>query len=492
MRQGEFAYDIVIPTIGRPSLATLLRSLASAAGPLPERLLIVDDRRDHSAPLVIGSDFGELGSRIAIVRGAAAGPAAARNRGLARAKAPWIAFLDDDVVVDANWRRDLALDCAACDDACAGSQGRVSVPLPTYREPTDWERNVRGLEAARWITADCAYRRAALVAVRGFDERFPRAYREDAELGLRLIARGHTIALGRRRVAHPVRPADAWISVRLQAGNADDALMAALHGSDWYERAGAARGSFRQHAATVAFAVAAAGFTAAWTAATARFAWKRIAPGPRDAAEIRAMLLTSAAIPFAAVYHRLRGAFGLRARLRRTHPLPAAVLFDRDGTLVVDDPELREPQRLRLVRGARAALERLRAAGIEVGVVTNQPRVGEGTLPATTLAALHARLEELAGPFATIGACPHRASDGCACRKPEPGLITAAAEVLGIETSDCIVVGDIGSDVEAAKAAGARAIIVPTPVTRRAEIAAAPVRARDLARAVDLILGGAA
>ena len=491
MRDRPPAYDIVIPTLGRPSLGALLQSLAAAEGPLPERIFLVDDRRDATLPLVL-DNLGELGSRISLVRGASVGPAAARNRGLAKTKAEWIAFLDDDVVVAADWRRRLVDDLAACAENCAASQGRVSVPLPEHRPPTDWERNVRGLEGARWITADCAYRRTALRAAGGFDERFPRAYREDAELGLRLIARGHTFVLGQRRIAHPVRPADEWISVRLQAGNADDALMNALHGAGWYERAGASRGSFREHCTTVAYALAGAGFAAAWLATTARFAWKRIEPGPRDGREIRAMLLTSAAIPFAAVYHRLRGALGMRARLARTHRLPAAVLFDRDGTLVFDDPNLRGPEGLRLIPGAREALARLRAAGIEVGVVTNQPRVGDGTLSSATLSAIHARLDELAGPFATIGACPHRLSDGCACRKPQPGLISAAAESLGIETTDCIVVGDIGSDIEAARAAGARSIIVPTAVTLPAETLAAPLCARDLAQAVDFILGGAA
>jgi histidinol-phosphate phosphatase family protein len=484
-------YDIVVPTLGRPSLGALLRSLADAEGPLPERIFLVDDRRECGAPLDV-EDLGDFGRRVAVVPGAAAGPAAARNRGLMRARSQWIAFLDDDVVVEAQWRRNLLADIAACDARCAGTQGRVTVPLPPGREPTDWERNVRGLEDARFITADCAYRREALRAAGGFDERFPRAYREDAELALRLLAQGYTIARGRRRSEHPVRPADAWISVRLQAGNADDTLMRALHGADWYERASASRGRFRQHLTTVAYAAVAAGFTFLWAFATARFAWKRIAPGPRDLREIGRMLATSALIPFAAVYYRLRGALELRTRLARTHRLPAAVLFDRDGTLVIDDPNLREPERLRLVPGARAALGRLRAAGIEVGVVTNQPRIGEGTLPAAALAAIHARLEELAGPFATIGACPHRASDGCTCRKPQPGLVTAAANALGVETSDCIVIGDIGSDMEAARAAGARAILVPTPVTLRAEIEAAPVLARDLAQAVDLILSGAA
>lgn len=484
-------YDIVVPTLGRPSLRTLLRSVAEAAGPLPERVVIVDDRRDRTAPLDVDG-LGEIGARMRVVTGAAAGPAAARNRGWAHARSEWVAFLDDDVVVEAGWRSDLAADLAACAALCAGSQGRVTVPLPAHRAPTDWERNVRGLEDSRWITADCAYRLQALRELGGFDERFPRAYREDADFALRLIARGRTIALGRRRIDHPVRPADPWISVRLQAGNADDALMRALHGVDWHERAGAPRGRFGEHVATVAFALTAVAFGSAWLAATARFAWQRIAPGPRDAREIATMLATSAAIPFAAVFHRVRGALGLSERLARTHRLPAAVLFDRDGTLVVDDADLSDPSIMRLMPGVRAALERLRAAGIEVGVVTNQPRVGDGTLSAGMLSALHARLAELAGPFATIRACTHRASDGCNCRKPQPGLITAAARELGVEPADCVVVGDIGSDMEAARAAGARAILVPTVVTRCAEIDAAPASARDLTEAVEMILTGAA
>lgn len=312
---SDLAYDVVVPTIGRPSLATLLASLAAAEGPPPERVIVVDDRCDASEPLPLG-DASALAGRVRVVRGTAAGPAAARNRGWRAASAPWIAFLDDDVVVDREWRGALLADLAACTATCAGTQGDVRVPLPLDRRPTDWERNVAALEGARWITADLAYRRSALRAVGGFDERFPRAYREDADLALRLVARGYTIRQGTRRVEHPVRPADAWVSVRLQAGNADDALMEALHGSDWYERAASHRGALAQHVVTTALAVTSLVTAVAWLIATASFAWRRIAPGPRDAREVRTMLLTSVLIPFAAVYHRLRGAAAV-TRLQR-------------------------------------------------------------------------------------------------------------------------------------------------------------------------------
>ncbi len=98
---------------------------------------------------------------------------------------------------------------------------------------------------------------------------------------------------------------------------------------------------------------------------------------------------------------------------------------------------------------------------------------------------MHDRMEALLGPLGPLEYCPHGPDDGCACRKPAPGLIQRAAARLGVDPSECAVVGDIGADVEAALAAGARPILVPTPVTRSEEVAAAPETARDLADALD-------
>jgi beta-phosphoglucomutase-like phosphatase (HAD superfamily) len=83
--------------------------------------------------------------------------------------------------------------------------------------------------------------------------------------------------------------------------------------------------------------------------------------------------------------------------------------------------------------------------------------------------------------------CPHGRDEGCACRKPEPGLILRAARALGVEPHQCVVIGDIGSDVEAARAAGARGILVPTPVTAPQECGPG-VLAADLTAAVRLAL----
>jgi HAD superfamily hydrolase (TIGR01662 family) len=165
-----------------------------------------------------------------------------------------------------------------------------------------------------------------------------------------------------------------------------------------------------------------------------------------------------------------------------------AVLFDRDGTLVIDVPYNGDPARVEPVPGAREALDRLRAAGLRLGVVTNQSGVARGLFTGDQLAAVHERVEELLGPFDTWQICPHDDAARCRCRKPAPGMIVAAAAALGTTPERCVVVGDIGRDMTAAVAAGAAGILVPTAVTLAEEVAAAPAVAGDLSGAVEQIL----
>ena len=133
---------------------------------------------------------------------------------------------------------------------------------------------------------------------------------------------------------------------------------------------------------------------------------------------------------------------------------PAAILFDRDGTLVTDVPYNRDPDAVRPMPGAAAALARVRRAGVRTGIVTNQSGVARGLVTPAELAAVNRRVEELLGPFDVWEICPHGEADGCPCRKPRPGLILRAARRLGVAARDCVVIGDIGRDVEAAAQAG--------------------------------------
>lgn len=168
-----------------------------------------------------------------------------------------------------------------------------------------------------------------------------------------------------------------------------------------------------------------------------------------------------------------------------------AVLFDRDGTLVRDVPYNGAPDRVRPVPGAREAVARLRAAGIRVGVVTNQSGIGCGVLTRAQVEAVNARIDGLVGPFDDWRVCPHDERSGCRCRKPAPGMVYEAAKALGTTPDRCVVVGDIGRDMVAASAAGALGVLVPTPVTRLAEVEAAPAVAPHLGAAADWILSRA-
>jgi histidinol-phosphate phosphatase family protein len=507
------SFDVVVPTVGRDSLGRLLDAL----GPVPGRVLLVDDRRDRSRPLLPGG----APAWVEVVQGRAAGPAAARNLGWRRSRADWVAFLDDDVVPSASWAADLAADLNRLPPEVAASQGRIVVPMPQGRRPTDWERNVRGLETARWATADMAYRREVLARVGGFDERFPRAYREDADLGLRVVGAGYRIVAGERVVSHPVRAAGPLVSVQVQAGNADDALMLALHGRGWRRRAGVPRGRRGRHLVVTFLGLVTIGGVllarrggpverrarvvslfsgVGWLAGTVELGLARVLPGPRTGVEVATMAVTSVLLPPVATWHWVAGWVRLPRLLadrgRRPRPaagtgrrVPKAVLFDRDGTLVVDVPYNGDPERVVVMPGAREAVERLRAAGVATAVVSNQSGVGRGLLRVEQVEAVNRRVEELLGPLGPWLVCVHGPGEGCGCRKPAPGLVEAAAGALGVDPADCVVIGDVGADVEAAAAAGARSVLVPTAVTREEEVAAAPVVAPDLLAAVGLLLG---
>lgn len=317
--------SVVVPTVGRPELARLLAALARAVAVAgaPAEILLVDDRPEPGPtprvpPRLIGL--------VRVLRSGGRGPAAARNVGWRGARGRWVAFLDDDVVPPPDWlatlRRDLAVP-----DGVAGVQGRVVVPLPDG-PVTDFARTTARLSDARWATADMAYRRSALVVTGGFDERFRRAYREDAELAYRVSRTVGPLVTGDRHVLHPVRREGRWVSLCAQAGNADDALLRRIHGRRWRRLLGVPRGRRPVHAVTtaaglvalVAAAVAAAArrpataraarrsaalAAAVWLALTGQFAAVRIRGGPPG--DLPAMLATSVAIPPLAVAHWLRG-----------------------------------------------------------------------------------------------------------------------------------------------------------------------------------------
>jgi histidinol-phosphate phosphatase family protein len=164
-------------------------------------------------------------------------------------------------------------------------------------------------------------------------------------------------------------------------------------------------------------------------------------------------------------------------------------LFDRDGTLVEDVPYNGDPSLVRPMPTAVEATRLVRARGIRTGLISNQSGVARGLLTMGEVDAVNHRVAELLGPFDVVRVCPHGESDRCRCRKPEPGMIIDALAELGLPPARAVMIGDIGADVLAGRAAGTRSIMVPTATTRPDEVAAAPEVAPDLKEAVRRLVG---
>jgi len=317
--------SVVIPTYRRELLLRrcLAALLTQENTPGPVEIIVVDDGISPDTRKLVEwlaaqrtPEQPEL--RYAPQRQDARGPAAARNTGWRLARAPVVAFTDDDTIPAADW---LSQGLRAMKNNAAAAAGHVTVPLPPV--PTDWERNTAGLDGAEFVTANCFVRRDVLSAIGGFDERFKRAWREDSDLYFSMLeARQRVVRAVRAVVVHPVRPAPRGVSLRLQRNMFFDALLYKKH--PWlYRQKISARPPIRYYATflglltgIVAVAtghplVAIAGF-GFWLWQTVCFASRRLRGTSRAPGDVIDMAVTSAAIPPLAVYWRLAGAWHFR------------------------------------------------------------------------------------------------------------------------------------------------------------------------------------
>lgn len=325
--------SVVIPTYRRPEL--LLRCLG---GVLAQRLdggfevIVVDDGHDDATQRAVEALRSSLANRdssnditLTYLRPAhGRGPSVARNYGWRHARAPLVAFTDDDTVPQPGW---LAHGDRAMRDApqWSGLCGRVEVPLApeSRRRPTDHELMTCGLETAEFVTANAFVRRDALLRIGGFDEQFARAWREDSDLQFRLMREAGPV--GRcpdAVVQHPVRRERWGVCLRQQKNAYFDALLYKKHPTLYRERIdptppwhyyGIVIASI---GAVLALALRKPTLGAAALvlalALIARVAWRRLRPTSRVPADMLEMIATSALIPFLSVYWRLRGALRFR------------------------------------------------------------------------------------------------------------------------------------------------------------------------------------
>lgn len=140
-------------------------------------------------------------------------------------------------------------------------------------------------------------------------------------------------------------------------------------------------------------------------------------------------------------------------------------ILDRDGTLnQLGEEYITTPDEWHAQPGALEAVARLNRAGWHVVVATNQPGLGRGLFDVLALNAIHAKmlrqLNSLGGRIDAVFYCPHVPDDGCACRKPAPGLFEQIADRYGVEPHDVRVVGSTAEHLQAGAALGAQLHLV--------------------------------
>jgi glycosyltransferase involved in cell wall biosynthesis len=326
--------SVVVPTYKRPDLLRkCLEALTKQDFP-PEayEIIIVDDAVSEETRSLV-EKFQEcrvIGDR-GIVREAATcsriryavatetqGPAAARNLGWRMARGEIIAFTDDDCLPETDWLKE---GVAAIQNGFDGISGQVIVPISGT--PTDYEKNVSRLEISQFVTANCFYRRSALEAAGGFDERFTMAWREDADLQFRMLTLCYKLGFApAARVVHPVRSAPWGVSIKEQRKAKFNALLFKKY-PDLYRKFIQPSPPLRYYGIvllSVGFLAAflsqhiwiAMGTILLWAVLVLEFTFLRLEQTKRTPDHILEMLVTSMVIPYLSIFWRLYGAFSYR------------------------------------------------------------------------------------------------------------------------------------------------------------------------------------
>lgn len=150
-----------------------------------------------------------------------------------------------------------------------------------------------------------------------------------------------------------------------------------------------------------------------------------------------------------------------------------AVFVDRDGAICKEVGYMSEPSQFELLPGAAHAIGILNRSGLKTIVVTNQSGIARGYFSEDQLAAIHRHMTGLLGESGAhldgIYYCPHHPQGTidsytitCDCRKPAPGLLRRAAFEHGLELSRSYLIGDKITDMECARRAGMKGILVLT------------------------------
>ena len=169
-----------------------------------------------------------------------------------------------------------------------------------------------------------------------------------------------------------------------------------------------------------------------------------------------------------------------------------AVFLDRDGVInraVVRDGKPYPPDSLEdmeILPGTHEALEKLKALGFLLLVVTNQPDVSRGTQTVEEVNRIHQWMQS-SMPIDEFLVCFHDNRENCLCRKPKPGLLLDGANKYAVDLADSFLIGDRWRDVDAGHEAGCKTILIDYGYAERGPTQEPDVRVKSLLEAADWI-----
>lgn len=318
------AVSVVLPTCGRVDLLdrcldALMRQTIDGRR---FEVIVVDDNPGHNTRQLVAvwrASAGERGPDLRYIpNNGSHGPAAVRNLGWRNARAPIVAFTEDDTVPSPSW---LKHGMDALTDNVDVVSGRVDTPRTGAL--TDYRREARTFEHAEFATANCFCRKSVLEKMGGFDERFHAGWPDDFHFRL-LKIRAAIARAEHALVVQPVRPVAWGASVWQLKSLAFDALLYKTHPQLYRQKIRAT--PVWEHYATVAAlavglfgvgagstAIASTG-AAVWVVMTALLCRKRLRGASRSLSHVAEVIVTSALIPPTAAFWRLAGAIRFRVR----------------------------------------------------------------------------------------------------------------------------------------------------------------------------------
>lgn len=177
--------------------------------------------------------------------------------------------------------------------------------------------------------------------------------------------------------------------------------------------------------------------------------------------------------------------------VNRSDPRPT-VFLDRDGTFLDETGYLGDPEKLKFLPGAVAAMRELIGAGFRLIVVTNQSGISRGFFSEEQALAVNLKMIRMLSDEGVhidgVYYCPHLPDDGCGCRKPLTMMVERAEEDFDLDRNLSWIVGDVDKDVHLGLDSGLRPVLVETGKTEKGNIPNGVPTVPDLTAAAHLIL----